>query len=162
MEKFQEEIRLLAKKEIGSSDKSEQKVVTSTSFDNSALEKLYEITEKGVEAYNDVTKSELLKVYNLPFELIPLFFNFDNYRQGFVLVTTKKHIFFVINEPDLIFIYSLDSKEKVLGKNFINKASQLLKLNFSKSENKTKYFDNTGMEIEPHDVVLQVIKWGVS
>ena len=156
MEKFLNEIEKLSQSLEKSDTPSLKPALCSP-----AVEKLFDITNAGIEVFN-AKGIDSIKIYSLPPDILPLFFTFENETAGYVIKTDKKYIFVVGCDPNKIFIYGTGSDGPISIRGGASKTMQLFNLEFSEAENDILFFDNTNKRIEPEEVVLHVIKWGFS
>ena len=157
MDNFKKDIELLA-------DSIEE--IEESGFDliaerNSALNFLKNIASEGANSFNNKLDKTLLRVHEIPMDLVPLIINFNGSAEAFTLITRKKYIFFVSNEEDNIFIYSFDSSSFSKGNITTSRPSQLLVLSYVDSDGETKFYDNSNMEIDPYEIIFELIKWGL-
>lgn len=154
---FDKKIESLANEFIQDFDVSNDNV----EINNQALERLCDIVKNGVQRFNKTLGSKVLKVYDIPKEVVSLFFTFDIFEKAFLFATQRKQIFFIAADTKIIFIYGMNSnlEEKVKTS---NKITQLIKLRCEIKGGEVQYFDNTNMEVDPYDIVFQVVKWGLN
>ena len=157
MEIFDKEIESLANEFLQKFGISDDNV----EINNKALKNLRDIVENGAEKFNKTSRSEVLNVHDIPKGVVSLFFIFDVFEKAFLFNTQRKQIFFIAADSKTIYIFGMDSKLEVKAKT-PNKITQLLRLSYEMNGDEVKYFDNSNMEIDPYDVVLQVVKWGLS
>jgi len=156
MDKFIEEIKSLSRNNSTSNVKP-----ISESEESKALNILFDLALVGMETFNKTGSCEI-KLHKIPADLVPLFFNFHYDCGGFVIKTGKKFIFIMQSEQNKIFIYGLSSRDGYSVRHNMNKAVQLLILEFKNKENGVKFFDSTNKEIKPEEIILQALKWGIS
>lgn len=156
MEIFDSEIESLANEFIQGFDVSNDNI----EINNQALERLRDIVKNGVQRFNKTLGSEILKVYDIPKEVVSLFFTFDIFEKAFLFVTQKKQIFFIAADTKIIFIYGMNSNLEEKAKTS-NKITQLIKLRYEIKGGEVQYSDNTNMQVDPY-IVLQVVKWGLN
>ncbi|MGI9533414.1 MAG: hypothetical protein ACR2NW_00550 [Thermodesulfobacteriota bacterium] len=155
MENFIEQIKNLSENHNPSGNKE-----VPDPKDYEALNKLFEITEVGIDKFNE-NNSFPIKLHRLHADLMPLFFNFQSDSSGFIIKTENKFIFVMQSVNNNIFIYGLTSKDGADIRQSMTRAVQLFKLEY-KDNNGIKLYDSTNREIDPEEVILQVISWGLS
>ena len=156
MDKFIEEIKNLSQNSNVSNNKRVAGSVT-----NEGLKKLFEIASVGVDTFNK-NNSFSIKLHKLPADLIPLFFNFQSDCAGFVIKTEKKYIFVMQSEQNKVFIYGLASRDGVSIRQSMTRAVQLFNVEYKEDKNNINFYDNTRKEIQAEEIVLQIIRWGLS
>jgi len=155
MDDFVEEIKTMSRKATASEDNK-----TSEEENNEALNTLFNIASSGVNNFKE-NSTYPIRLHRLHADLVSLLFNFQNYCSGFV-IRTKAKFSFVIQSKSNIFIYGLASRDGSQVKQSMHRTIQLLSLRYEKIKNEITFYDNTNKVINPQDVVLQVIKWGIS
>lgn len=155
MDDFIEEIKTLSQKTTPSENNRSYKAEN-----NEALNVLFNIASTGVNNFNENSASSI-RLHRLHADLVPLLFNFQDCCGGFVIKTEKKFSF-VIQSKSNVFIYGLASKDDLQIKQNMHRTIQLLSLRCEKINEKITFYDSTNKVINPQDVVLQVIKWGLN
>ncbi len=156
MNNFIKEIKILSQRVKISENKK-----FNGSENNEALEILFDIAKIGINTLKE-TNSSSVNLYRLPADLMPLFFNFQNDCGGFVIRTEKKFIFVTQNKEKRVFIYGLAIKDNFPIQQITNRRIQLLSLEYKAKKGKIEFYDSTNKTIKPEDVVLEVMKWGLS
>ncbi len=155
MDDFIEEIKTLSQKTTPSENNRTYK-----EENNEALNVLFNIASTGVNNFNESSASSI-RLHRLHADLVPLLFNFQDSCSGFV-IKTEKRFSFVIQNKSNVFIYGLDSEDGLQIKQNMHRTVQLLSLRYEKINDKITFYDSTNKVIDPKDVVLQVMKWGLN
>ena len=140
-------------------DKSGKSDPHCSAINNKAISELLAISDEMIKEFADRFDTDVIKVFRLPSEIIEMFFN--ERKQGFLLMIANRYVFVVTEEPNFIFIYGVDDKNKNLNASFLSRSRQLLRMQLTEMEGDIKYKDNTSMLLDPHDVIIQVLKWGL-
>lgn len=155
MDDFIEEIKTISRKAKASENNK-----ISDAENNEALNILFNIASSGVNNFSE-NSAYPIRLHRLHSDLVSLLFNFQDYCSGFA-VKTRKKFSFVIQSKSNIFIYGLASKDGSQVKQSMHRTIQLLSLRYEKIKDEITFYDSTNKIINPQDVVLQVIKWGIS
>ena len=155
MEKFIEEIKKLSVN-LDKSEENKSKVYP----ESSAIESLFNYADKAVTSLKkDGVVS--INLHRLPIDLVPLFFQFESRGEGFVLSTVKKYAFFMQSAENKIFIFG-KMKRKGLKHSGNDKMQQLFNIDFTENNGNVTYFDSTGKEIKPDEIVLLALNWSLN
>jgi hypothetical protein len=157
---FENEIRAIAESNK-ERDKGTSRDIAPDSNDQNYIEVIQEffsISEKAVNIYNSNSKTEVLSVSMLPKEFLEIFLEIPGRRGGFCIISPIKFVIFFDEDPDLITVIGKTRNSKSAN-NITSKAAQLLKVSFSKVDDKYEYRDNTGGALNPYDIVSLLIRW---
>lgn len=124
-----------------------------------ALDHLFSISRQAVDIYNANSEVIMLNVYNLPKEFLEMFLEIPGRRGGFCIISPDKIVVFFDEDPNLITVIG---KIRKADNNPSSRVNQLLKVSFSKKDDKCEYKDNTGGTLDPYDIVALLIKWVVA
>ena len=119
----------------------------------SVLDELYAISENAVESLDNVS------INKLPTEFLEMFLDIPGRRGGFCIVSPTKLVIFFDEDPNLITVIGKGRNKEGAVAQAQSKATQLVKLSFSKSGDKYEYKDNTGGKIDPASIVEIIINW---
>ena len=127
--------------------------MTNSDYTN-VLDELYSISENVI-----ASSAEALTIYKLPTEFLEMFLDIPGRRGGFCIVSPSKLVIFFDEDPNLITVIGkIRTKEGAIAQ-AQSKATQLLKLSFTKLGDRFEYKDNTGGVIDPAGIVEIIIKW---
>ncbi len=118
------------------------------------LDELYTISENTI-----VSCSEALTIYKLPTEFLEMFLDIPGRRGGFCIVSASKLVIFFDEDPNLVTVIGKVRTKEGGVSQAQTKATQLVKLSFSKVGDKFEYKDNTGGVIDPTSIVEIIISW---
>ena len=118
------------------------------------LDELYALSESAV-----ASSSDNLSIYKLPAEFLEMFLDIPGRRGGFCIVSPSKLVIFFDEEPNTITVIGkVRTKEGAIAQ-AQSKATQLLKISFSKVGDNFEYKDNTGGVIDPASIIEIIVKW---
>ena len=125
-------------------DKSGKSDPHCSAINNKAISELLAISDEMIEEFADRFDTDVIKVFRLPSEIIEMFFN--ERKQGFLLMIANRYVFVVTEEPNFIFIYGVDDKNKNLNASFLldsfefaEVANKIIK-RFNEKMHEIKYF----------------------
>ena len=150
MNNFIDEIRKLAE--------SLKKIDEKPAGYSPAVEFLYSYAESGVNTLSD-SGCRYVNLYMLPPDLIPLFFHFESCGFGFVVSSREKYVFFMQSAENRIFIYGSDKTGSGEAQKNSGKMSQLFNVSFKEVSGNVHFYDSTGKELAPDEIVLLTLKW---
>ncbi len=126
------------------------------------IEILFKQTELGVRIYNEESDNFKLSIFRLPKEFITIFFNIPSDRIGFCLTSEEKFVLFLEESPDQILILGKQIQTKETREFALNRAIQLIKLQYEKVGDRYALKDNTGSTIDHKEIIIHIIKWLVN
>ncbi len=122
------------------------------------IEHFFSISKEAVNIYNSNIAREVLSVYKLPKEFLEMFLEIPGRRGGFCIISPGKLVIFFDEDPQIITVIGKTRSSE--GKNNSSlKVNQLLKVSFSKKDQKYQYKDNAGGVLEPYEIVSLLIRW---
>lgn len=125
------------------------------------IEHFFSISKEAVNIYNSSISAEVLSVYKLPKEFLEMFLEIPGRRGGFCIISPGKLAIFFDEDPQIITVIGKTRSSE--GKNnSSSKVNQLLKVSFSKKDQKYQYKDNTGGQLNPYDIIAILMGWIVS
>jgi hypothetical protein len=160
MTKFQEEIKGMARERKKRPQQEEPITAVEIIYEASeAIDGLYRLAKVGVMAYNEGSDENALFIYELPEELLILFFNLPGKRIGFCIKGPERFVVFLDEPPSDVLV--LGQKRQTIGVigQVLTRARQLIKITCLRSGNGFIFKDNTGAALNPEDIIKHIIKW---
>ena len=75
------------------------------------------------------------------------------------MTSEEKFVLFLEEPPDKILVVGKKLASKESGEFKLNRAIQLIKLQYEKVGDRYTFKDNTGSAIDYKEVIVQIIKW---
>ncbi len=160
MTKFQEEIKSMARERKKRRQQEEPITTVEIIYDaREAIDGLFSLAGVGVTAYNEGSDENTLSIYELPEELLTLFFNLPGKRIGFCIMGPERFVVFLDETPSDVLV--LGQKRRTIGVigQVLTRARQLIKITCLKSGNGFIFKDNTGAALNSEDIIKHIIKW---
>jgi len=126
------------------------------------IEILFKQTELGVRIYNEESDNFKLSIFRLPKEFITIFLNIPSDRIGFCLTSEEKFVLFLEESPDKILILGKKIPKEENREFALNRAIQLIKLQYEKVGDRFAFKDNTGSVVDRKEIIIHIIKWLVN
>jgi len=126
------------------------------------IEILFKQTELGVRIYNEESDNFKLSIFRLPKEFITIFLNISSDRIGFCLTSEEKFVLFLEESPDKILILGKKIPKEENREFALNRAIQLIKLQYEKVGDRFAFKDNTGSVVDRKEIIIHIIKWLVN
>ena len=127
-----------------------------------AMRELFNLVDSGVRAYNKGLGGKGLSVYELPEEILKMFFNLTDGRTGFCVIAPQKFVVFLNEKPDQVVVLGKRKQNERGPENGLIGARQLIKITCLKSGDGLGFRDNTGAALDLEDIVAHIIRWSVS
>lgn len=159
---FEAEILKLADKYTNNSDDSRNREADSNLYLNEVLKEFHSVAQKGADLFNKAQKGEVLKVYELPPDLLEIFLGITAGQGGLCIVSPAKISVFFGEKPNLITVIGKLRNNKGGMRTDFNKSLKLIQLSCSESEIGFEYKDNTGNNLSSEDAVAVILGWLVS
>ncbi len=164
MAEFQDEIRSIAKEKRQKRQEKDERIMNMTDIENvyevkEAMQRLFSLAELGVKVYNEGMGERLLSIYELPEEFLTLFLNLSGRRMAFCIIGPERFVVFLDEVPNKVLV--LGQRKQGLGVTgqVLSKAKQLIKINCLRSKDRFIFLDNTGANLNPEEVIKQIIIW---
>jgi len=122
------------------------------------IEHFFSISKEAVNIYNSSISAEVLSVYKLPKEFLEMFLEIPGRRGGFCIISLNKLVIFFDENPQIITVIG-KTRSSEGNNNSFSKVNQLLKVSFSKKDQKYQYKDNAGGVLNLYEIVSLLIKW---
>lgn len=123
------------------------------------IEHFFSISKEAVNIYNSNITTEVLSVYKLPKEFLEMFLEIPGRRGGFCIISPTRLIIFFDEDPQIITVIGKTRSSEGKNNNSSSKVNQLLKVSFSRKDQKYQYKDNAGGVLEPYEIVSLLIRW---
>lgn len=125
----------------------------------SSVDELFQIAAEAVNILNKSVGQDIIRIYRIEQEIVPLLFNFGEGSTGFAIISPKKYVFIVSNRGSVIYAYGLEKNKHSAGVNLMSNSKQLISVYCKKSENAIEFTDNTGSYLDPQEVIYQLFRW---
>jgi len=123
------------------------------------IEHFFSISKEAVNIYNSNITTEVLSVYKLPKEFLEMFLEIPGRRGGFCIISPTRLIIFFDEDQQIITVIGKTRSSEGKNNNSSSKVNQLLKVSFSRKDQKYQYKDNAGGVLEPYEIVSLLIRW---
>lgn len=124
-----------------------------------AISRLFGIGEEAVRLYNDAMGGEGLWIVDTPPIVLSAFLNFDGWRKGFALLTSRKYVVFVNDPPDRILVLGRETLSPENSARGRKGAVQLINMSIESSSEGVLYKDSNGSVLDPAEITALVVKW---
>lgn len=158
-DKFAGEIKKIAESARTDKEEDSQGIPSSSESDRDfvmVLDRLFRISEEGVNIFNRESQGIKLEIDRLSPEFLDLFLDIPGRRGGFSIVSPFRIV--VIFDEDPALITAIGKQRKREGGK-LSPIIQLIKIGFAKSTEGIEYRDNSGGRMEPRDIVPHFIRW---
>jgi len=128
-----------------------------------AIKFLFEIFERGVDAFNHSANEQYLKLIYISTELLSLMLSTSEVRNGFCIISPKKYVLFFLDQNDSgVLAIGNEKKTNDGSVSFLTGAKKLINLEYKKEGKGYIFNDNTGNPVDPEEIALIIINWTVN
>ena len=127
-----------------------------------AIKFLFEIFQRGVDAFNHCANGQYLKLNYLSTDLLSLMLSTSEVRYGFCIISPNKYACVFDQNDSGVLAIGNEKKTNEGSVSFLTGAKKLINLGYKKEGKGYIFNDNTGNPVDPEENALIMISWTVN